>query len=370
MLFLACRGTSRNAHRLRPSRVSSCKLNCGTVVLACRSSQESLPAMPHNRKPLSRIVIAFGEDDSAVGPIRDTFPDITFEHATSDRFDDAIADADAVLMGWGSASRILEKGPKLVWVQNVGAGVERLVSDEFRKRDLILTNGSGIMAPNIAEHVIGLMLAFARRIPDLIVAQRDHRWRAGVNSTTVSELGGETAVLVGLGDIGLATAKRLKAFDMSVIGVRRSAGGEIPDHVDELVPITDLDAVLGRADHVVSSVPHTSETVGMFDADRFAKFKKGARFYNVGRGTSVIQPDLIAALDAGTLAGAGLDVTDPEPLPEEDPLWTAPNVIITGHTSGATPRFEERLFALFTENIRRYQSGEELLNVVDQARGY
>ena len=326
--------------------------------------------MTDQRSPLTRIVIAFGDNDSGLATFHDAFPNITFEHATSDSIKDKVADADAVLMGWGSASDVLDNGKKLVWIQNVGAGVERLVNDEFRERDLILTNGSGIMAPNIAEHVVGLMLAFARRLPVLLDAQRERRWRTGVDREAVSELTDQTAVLVGLGDIGLAVAKRLKAFDVTVIGVRRSASGELPDNVDELVATADLYDVLGRADHVVSSVPHTSETVGMFDAARFSRFKDGARFYNVGRGTSVIQPDLIAVLESGKLSGAGLDVTDPEPLPEHDPLWTAPNVIITGHTSGATPRFEERLFALFSENIRRYEAGEELLNVVDQDRGY
>jgi len=333
-------------------------------------SQEPPRNMTNQRSPLSKVVIAIGEDDSAIAPFRESFPDIAFEHATSDTLNTRIVDAEAALIGWGSASGIFDHARKLVWMQNVGAGVERIVSDEFRTREIVLTNGSGIMAPNMAEHVIGLMLAFARRLPELLIAQREQRWRTGVDRQAVSELSGQTAVLVGLGDIGLAVAKRLKAFDMTIIGVRRSPGGELPDNVDEVVPIDHLDDVLGRADHVISSVPHTTETVGMFDAARFARFRDGARFYNVGRGTSVVQPDLIAALESGRLSGAGLDVTDPEPLPEGDPLWTAPNVIITGHTSGATPKFEERLFALFAENIRRYQAGESLLNVVDQERGY
>lgn len=327
-------------------------------------------AMTDPRPSLAKIVVAFGDDESSVEPIREAFPDIKVDHATADTLTEKIADADAVLMGWGSASEVLEHGRNLVWIQNVGAGVERLVSDEFRQRDLILTNGSGIMAPNIAEHVLGLMLAFGRRLPQLLDAQRDQRWRTDVGRESVWELTDQTAVLVGVGEIGMALAKRLKAFDVTVIGVRRSVGDELPDNIDEVVAIADLDSVLGRADHVISSIPHTPETVGMFDAARFAKFKDGARFYNVGRGTSVVQPDLIEALGSGKLSAAGLDVTDPEPLPEGDPLWTAPNVIITGHTSGATPRFEERLLALFMENIRRYGAGEELLNVVDQERGY
>ena len=136
------------------------------------------------------------------------------------------------------------------------------------------------------------------------------------------------------------------------------------------VPLRDLDAILDQGDHVVSSVPHTAETIGMWNADRFQQFRDGAYFYNVGRGTSVVQPDLIAALESGKLGGAGLDVAEPEPLPADDPLWDAPNLLITHHSAGATPKFAGRVVALFAENIRRYQAGEDLHNLVDITRGY
>lgn len=321
-----------------------------------------------SRPSVSRVVIAVDADDARKESLRSEFADIEFIFTRSEHVGDVIPGAQ-VLLGWSRMDDILANADDLAWVQNVGAGVERVVTDEFRARKLILTNGSGIMAPNMAEHAIGMMLSLARRFPDLYRAQLNQRWKDDVDTTSVTELGGQTVLLVGLGEIGRQIARRLSAFDMTVLGVRRSAG-EPSEHVAEVGSFTDLPQMVGRADHVISSVPHTPETVGMFDAELFQRFKHGARFYNMGRGTSVVQPDLIVALESGKLSGAGLDVTDPEPLPREDPLWKAPNVIITAHTSGATPRFQERLFELFTDNLRRYIAGEELRNVVDQERGY
>lgn len=322
----------------------------------------------NSRQPLSRVVIAVDTDDTRKEALRSEFFDIEFVFTTSERVKEVLPGAQ-VLLGWSRLDDILANADDLAWVQNIGAGVERVVTDEFRDRKLMLTNGSGIMAPNMAEHAIGLMLALARRLPDLLEGQRQQRWKGDVDTKSVTELSGQTVLLVGLGEIGRQIARRLTALDMTVIGVRRSAG-DPPEHVAEVGSFADLPRMVSQADHVISSVPHTRETVGMFDADLFERFKDGARFYNMGRGTSVIQPDLIAALESGKLSGAGLDVTDPEPLPQDDPLWKAPNIIITAHTSGATPRFQERLFDLFTDNLRRYVAGDELRNVVDQERGY
>lgn len=324
--------------------------------------------MEESRKPLSLVVIAIDADESRKRSLRSEFSGIDFVFTDSEHVASELSGAQ-VLLGWSRLDDLLSHADDLAWVQNIGAGVERVVTDEFRARKLILTNGSGIMAPNMAEHAIGLMLALARRFPDLLEAQRHQRWKTGVDTKSVTELSGQAVVLVGLGEIGLQIARRLAAFDMTVIGVRRSAGNP-PEHVAEVGDFPDLPRFVGRADHVISSVPHTRETIGIFNEELFARFKDSARFYNMGRGTSVVQRDLIAVLESGKLSGAGLDVTDPEPLPEGDPLWKAPNVIITAHTSGATPRFHDRLFDLFTDNLRRYIAGDELRNVVDQERGY
>lgn len=323
------------------------------------------------RQPLQRVLVALGSEPVDISSLIARFPGIEFDVVAPGAVYDHIVDADAALIGWVSARDALDRANRLKWIQTAGAGVERVVSDGFGDRGIVLTNGSGVMAPNMAEHIIGMMLAFARGFPALMDGQQAHSWKNGVGMDTVFELGGQSALLIGLGDIALATAQRLKAFGVQVIGVRRSQSGEgPPPHVDRVVSIAELDSVLGDADHVISSVPHTAETVHMFDGDRFARFKDEAYFYNVGRGTSVVQPALIQALESGKLGGAGLDVTDPEPLPENDPLWDAPNVFITAHTAGATPFFRQRVLDLFGENLRRYQAGEDLLNSVDIGRGY
>lgn len=322
------------------------------------------------RPPLQRVLVAIGPEPADISALTARFPDVAFDVAGPDAVNDHIAVADAALIGWVSPRETLDLATRLKWIQTAGAGVERVVGDGFADRGILLTNGSGVMAPNMAEHVIGLMLAFARGFPALMKGQQRQSWKNGVGMDTVFELGGQTALLVGLGDIALATAARLKGFGVTVIGVRRSAGGELPAHIDRVVSIADLDDALGEADHVIASLPHTAETVRLFNRDRFARFKDGACFYNVGRGTSVVQAALIGALESGKLGGAGLDVTEPEPLPAGDPLWDAPNVIITAHTAGATPFFRERVLALFADNIERYQAGEVLVNEVDIGRGY
>ncbi len=324
-----------------------------------------------NRRPLRRIAVAFGQDSSELDVLRERFPEIVFDSVDANGLGDVIEQADAAGMGWIDPALFKDKATNLQWIQSQGAGVERFIEGGIVREGMLLTNGSGVMSENMAEHVIGMMLGFARNFPTLRDAQRRQDWKSGVGTETVFELGGQTAVLVGMGDIAIATARRLEAFGVRRIGVRRSRpNGEAIQYFDEVVGIDDLDSVLGEGHHVVSSVPHTPETRNLFNADRFARFREGAYFYNVGRGTSVVQDDLIAALKSGHLAGAGLDVTDPEPLPQGHPLWDAPNVFLTAHTAGATPMFRKRLIELFGENIARYQDGRPLINEVDVTRGY
>ena len=192
----------------------------------------------------------------------------------------------------------------------------------------MLTNGSGNHAINIAEHVLALMLAFARQLPALVRAQDERQWRPP-KIETLFELSGQTLAVVGAGALGCAVAARAAAFGMRVLGVRRTPDGTLPPGFASMAALADLDAVLAEADHVVITLPLTAETRGLFSTARLAAMKPGAHLYNVGRGAIVDPAALLAALRSGRLAGAGLDVTDPEPLPADSPLWSEPGVIVT-----------------------------------------
>jgi len=215
--------------------------------------------------------------------------------------------AQAAAIGWDfrAVDDLLAAAPALRWLHLRGAGVDRIASARLAASGVVLTNGSGNHAPNIAEHLLGMMLAFARRFPQLLRAQQEQRWTA-LDTNQVFELGGQTLAVVGLGSIGEALAWRAAALGMRVIGVRRHAGGPLPRGTERVAP---LDEALGVADHVAITLPLTAATHGLFDATRLARCKPGAHLYNVGRVAIVASDALLAALDSGHLAGAGLDVT-------------------------------------------------------------
>jgi phosphoglycerate dehydrogenase-like enzyme len=183
------------------------------------------------------------------------------------------------------------------------------------------------------------------------------------------EIEGKTLLVVGLGGIGTEVAKRAHALGMNVVATRAS-GRDGPDFVSYVGLPAELRQLAGKSDFIVNTVPLTAQTTAMFDAKFFAAARKGAYFFNVGRGASVVQDDLVAALRSGQIAGAGLDVTDPEPLPADHPLWTFRNVIITPHVATASDLGPGSRIAIARENLRRYAAGEPLLSVVDLVKGY
>lgn len=300
---------------------------------------------------------------------RDAFPHVRFL-AADQGLPDGIEEAQGIAIHWNPPpmDELLSRAKSLRWLHLRGAGIDRIAVPRLLESDVVLTNGSGNHAPNIAEHVLSLMLAFARQLPLLIRQQGRKQW-AAPPARRVFELGGQTLGIVGCGAIGQEVAWRAKALGLHVIGVRREAGTVLPG-VDELFTLDRLGEVLARADHLVLALPLTKETQGLVDADCLRKLKPGAHLYNVGRGALVDQHALVAALRSGNLAGAGLDVTDPEPLPADSPLWEMENVVITAHSAGLTPRSYERFQALLLENMRRFGSGEPLLNEVDKSAGY
>lgn len=320
------------------------------------------------REPIRSLVISLPAPDEQVERLRRAFPEIEITRAQPDELVDALETADAVA-AWNVPEEAVARATRLKWIHRGAAGVEDLVTPALMDSDIILTNSSGAHAPNIAEHVMACMLAFARRLPKLLALQHEHAWN-GKRIIGVFELTGQSVVLVGLGDIGQAVAKRALAFDMHTIGVRRHAALPRPDAVETMMPMDRFHEALASANHVVNSLPLTGATEGVFDAAAFDAMRPGTFFYNVGRGRTVDQDALIAALRSGRLGGAALDVTDPEPLPDDSPLWDMDSVIITQHTAGRTPHMWDRVFRLIETNLERYQAGDRLLNVVDYEEGY
>jgi phosphoglycerate dehydrogenase-like enzyme len=217
---------------------------------------------------------------------------------------------------------------------------------------------------------MAMLFAFTRGLYRYIPEQLEGSWdRGAVSRDRMWEINGRTMLVVGLGGIGTEVARRAHALGMRVVATRRSSRSG-PDFVDYVGLSDEVVDLVAAADVVVTALPLTPETTGMFDAEFFAAMKPTAYFINVGRGKSVVTDDLMAALESGELAGAGLDVTDPEPLPTDHPLWRLPNVIITPHVAASSVQAVERLQAVVRENLRRYVAGEPMLSVVDVGRGY
>jgi phosphoglycerate dehydrogenase-like enzyme len=288
--------------------------------------------------------------------------------ATGTDLIEALPRADAVV-AWALTPAELTAARRLKWFQSIGAGVERVLLPEMRERGLIVTNTSGMHATNIAEHVLAMMLAFARCLPRLIRAQQRAEW-VDEFRPQIFELSTQTLHIVGYGEIGRRLASDAKALGMRITATRRQPGQTSDGIAIEIGGFDRLADHLSSADHVAVCLPQTAETAGLFDATLIAQMKPGSYIYNIGRGPIIETDALVAALQRGHLGGAGLDVTDPEPLPTDSPLWQMPNVIITSHTAGSTPHFADRLTEIVIDNVRRFRAGEPLRNVVDYDLGY
>jgi phosphoglycerate dehydrogenase-like enzyme len=277
-------------------------------------------------------------------------------------------DADA-LIGYCD-EELVAAAEALLWIQIYSAGAEHcLALDEVAAGRVLLTNAQKMASPVIGEHAVALMLSLTRGLVQQAKALPDADW----DGSTGDRLGmisvdGKTVLVAGLGGIGRAAAKRAAGLGMRVIATRNSSRSG-PDYVDYVGLSDELFGLAAQADVVINALPLTPETEGLFDAAFFDAVRPGVFFVNVARGKSVVTDDLVAALADGRVAGAGLDVTDPEPLPADSPLWQMPNVIITPHIAWYGNDRERRL-TLVRENIRRFIAGDALLNVVDPERGY
>jgi phosphoglycerate dehydrogenase-like enzyme len=301
----------------------------------------------------------------AVAPGVEIIPVSSVDEAASEA-----ADAQ-VLIGYCD-QEILSAAPGLHWVQVYSSGVDRcVVNPGMHSGNKLLTNGQRIGSPALAEHAIALMMALVRGLDVFHSNQLNGAWQRNIalGSGVFMELEGRTVLIVGLGGIGTQAAKRAHGLGMRVIATRGSRR-EGPDYVEYVGLADELNKLAVQADVVINTAPLTDRTRGMFNAEFFAAMKPTAYFVSVGRGASTVTADLLAALENGELAGAGLDVTDPEPLPEDHPLWATPRVIITPHTAGRSDKSRDRLFLLVQENLRRYVAGEPMLSAVDIGRGY
>lgn len=278
--------------------------------------------------------------------------------------DPALHEAD-VAFGQPDPETALQS-PRLRWIHLTTAGYTRYDTEDFRGayggRGSVLTNSSLVYAEPCAEHALAFMLAHARQLPQSLDTQRiDRSWPSLPHRAASRLLSAQRVLLLGFGAIGVRLAELLAPFAVEITAVRRRPSG---DENVRVVTEDQLDPELTRADHVVNLLPENPATLHFVNATRLAAMKAGAIFYNIGRGTTVDQEALLSALQSGHLAAAYLDVTDPEPLPPEHPLWTAPNCFITPHTAGGHDTEPARQIAHFLENLRRFESRAELVDRV------
>ena len=285
----------------------------------------------------------------------------------------ALVDAD-VVVGFNPEickPQLVDSARQLRWIASLAAGVERCVTvPSIMSRQLLLTNMRGVDSAVIAEHAIALTLALAHGLDTFAVDTSKATWSAEHGATTrIQTLNGKTMLVVGLGGIGTEVAMRAHALGMNVVATRDSNRNK-PDFVSYVGLPDELLTLTKAADVVLNSVPLTPQTTGLYNATFFAAMKPSALFINIARGGSVVTSDLTAALNEHRIAGAGLDVADPEPLPPENPLWRAPHVLITPHISGRSDLPSSARWILAVENLRRYAKGEKMLSVVDLTKGY
>lgn len=264
---------------------------------------------------------------------------------------------------------LVEKAPNLRWYQNWYAGVDWVLRyPALIEKEITITNASGVHAVPISEHIMAFLLAMGRGLPHQMRQQVKHEW-SGPPRENMFELADKTMLLIGVGAIGSYTAKLASAFGMNVIGIRRNPA-QPAENVSQMLGPHQLHEALPQADFVVLTIPLTVETEGLIGEAEFKLMKQSAYIVNVGRGRTIDQTALLKALKTGQIAGAGLDVTDPEPLPMHSQLWDMENVIITAHYSGFTPRYTERAMAIFLDNLERYLAGKPLRNVINKQLGY
>ena len=318
----------------------------------------------------TKKILVLDADAARVAELQAVTPKATIVPVTKDTVMGEIADADGFI-GDIQANEV-RAAKKLRWVQTISAGVEHSLflndGDDLQKSNIVLTNNKIVQGPEIADHAMALLLTLSRRLYTFMDDKR-----AGMPQTRQAyhgiELNGKTAVIIGVGGIGTQIAIRASAFGMTVIGVDPEDKPFLP-FIKRMVKPEQLDTVVPLADVVFISAPHTPKSYKMMGKREFELMKQNSYFIAVSRGAIYDMDGLVKALDSRKLAGAGVDVTDPEPLPRTHPLWKLDNAIITPHIAGRSDHDTERMIGTVKENIRRFVDGEPLVNVVDKQKGY
>ena len=318
----------------------------------------------------TKKIVVRGMSADGLAELRSAVPRANLVPA--DAAEDAIRelrDADGLIGGF--TPEMLRAAPKLRWIQVGGAGVETVLFPELVRSDITLTNCKIIQGPEISDHAFALLLSLTRRLNELIPLKAKKGWpqREYQTNRRPIELNGRTALIIGLGGIGMQIAQRAWAFGMNVLAVD-PRDTPMTRFVDKVLPPDRLHELLPQADVVFMAAPDTEESRQMLGAAEFSRMKRDSFFIAVSRGKTYDGAALAKALDEKRLAGAGLDVTDPEPLSPSSPLWDFDNVVITPHIAGQSDKFPDRQMGVFKENARRFSEDLPLINVVDKAKGF
>ena len=319
-----------------------------------------------------KILFSFDLKDKYLESIKNSFDNIEVKKSEDmDILTKEIKDADvlvAMLMRKFDTD-LIKMGDNLKWIQSWSAGVDKFLEDNsfkyLKENEIALTSVRGIHKDSMSEQVMGYLISFSRRLPELMELKKKKEW----DRLKVDYLKDKTLSIFGLGAVGKEVAKKAQAFKMNVIGVKRNTDVEIPG-VQEIYSPDQAEKVLNKSDYVVVTMPLTEETRGYFGYDKFKAMQETAYFINVARGEIVKEKEMIKALNKDLIAGAALDVFEEEPLPEESPLYEMDNVILTPHTSGLFPDYNKEAVEIFKNNLRRFLEGKELKNVIDPNRQY
>jgi len=318
---------------------------------------------------LTKVLFAFSLKEKWANKIKEKFGDDVevISAKKAEGVDDRLNEFDVLVTSLPEVKReTFEKMDNLKWVQCAMAGINHLPLDYFNEKGIILSNARGVHRIQMSEYTMGLLLMIARKSVYYVKAQMDKKWEHVTND----ELYGKTIGFLGIGAIAREIARKLQPFDVKIIGIKNRV--EEVEYFDEVYGKHEMDRLLKQSDYVITLLPLTDETYHIIGEEQFKKMKNTAWFINIARGSIVDEKALIKALKEGWIAGAGLDVFEEEPLPENSPLWGMENVILTPHIAGPTPHYMERFMDVFITNLEAYRKGkeEEMMNLIDFEKQY